>query len=193
MPLGTDYARQDCSLARSLELVGERWTLLILRDAFLGVRRFSDFQTHLDISKAVLSARLEALVAELQLENNVRFLGRRPHNRIMSLMSGADVFLHCSDHEGLPVSIHEAIAAGLPVIAARVGGIPDLVREGENGRLLGPDDERGFARAILELTGDVETRAKMAASSIEFARLNLSANAVIVKIEETIKAAIASA
>jgi len=64
MPLGTDYARQDCSLARSLELVGERWTLLILRDCFLGVRRFSDFQSHLDISKAVLSARLDALVAD---------------------------------------------------------------------------------------------------------------------------------
>ena len=56
MPLGTDYARQDCSLARSLEVVGERWTLLILRDCFFGVRRFSDFQAHLDISRAVLSA-----------------------------------------------------------------------------------------------------------------------------------------
>jgi DNA-binding HxlR family transcriptional regulator len=68
MPLGTDYARQDCSLARSLEVVGERWTLLILRDCFFGVRRFSDFQTHLDISKAVLSARLDALVADGLLE-----------------------------------------------------------------------------------------------------------------------------
>ncbi len=64
MPLGTDYARQDCSLARSLELVGERWTLLILRDCFWGVRRFSDFQAHLDISRAVLAARLDALVAD---------------------------------------------------------------------------------------------------------------------------------
>jgi DNA-binding HxlR family transcriptional regulator len=64
MPLGTDYVQQDCSLARALEAVGERWTLLILRDAFFGVRRFSDFQAHLDISKAVLSARLDALVAD---------------------------------------------------------------------------------------------------------------------------------
>jgi DNA-binding HxlR family transcriptional regulator len=64
LPLGTDYARQDCSLARALEIVGERWTILILRDCFLGVRRFSDFQVHLDISKAVLAARLDALVAE---------------------------------------------------------------------------------------------------------------------------------
>jgi DNA-binding HxlR family transcriptional regulator len=64
MPLGTDYERQDCSLARALEVVGERWTLLILRDAFLGVRRFSDFQAHLDISRAVLAGRLDTLVAE---------------------------------------------------------------------------------------------------------------------------------
>ncbi|RYB90479.1 transcriptional regulator [Nocardioides oleivorans] len=62
MALGTDYPRQDCGIARSLELVGERWTLLILRDCFLGVRRFSDLQAHLDVSRGVLAARLDALV-----------------------------------------------------------------------------------------------------------------------------------
>jgi DNA-binding HxlR family transcriptional regulator len=56
--LGKDYERQDCSLARALEVVGERWTLLIVRDAFYGVRRFNEFQAHLDIPKAVLSERL---------------------------------------------------------------------------------------------------------------------------------------
>ena len=61
MPLGTEYAQQDCSLARTLEVVGERWTLLILRDCFLGVRRFADFAAHLDISKAVLTERLGSL------------------------------------------------------------------------------------------------------------------------------------
>ena len=62
MALGVDYARQDCWLARALEVVGERWTLLVLRDCFFGVRRFSDFAAHLDISRAVLSQRLAALV-----------------------------------------------------------------------------------------------------------------------------------
>ena len=62
MPLGKDYAAQDCSLARALEDVGERWTLLVLRDCFFGVRRFTDLQAHLDISRAVLSARLADLV-----------------------------------------------------------------------------------------------------------------------------------
>jgi DNA-binding HxlR family transcriptional regulator len=66
--LGNDYRRQDCALARALETVGERWTLLIVRDAFFGVQRFSDFQVHLDIPKAVLSDRLAGLVEGAVLE-----------------------------------------------------------------------------------------------------------------------------
>jgi DNA-binding HxlR family transcriptional regulator len=63
MALPRDYTGQNCSLARSLELVGERWTLLIVRDAFYGVRRFSDFLAHLHIPRAVLTDRLAGLVA----------------------------------------------------------------------------------------------------------------------------------
>lgn len=66
--LGKDYVDQDCALARALEVIGERWTPLILRDAFYGVRRFSDFQGHLDIPKAVLTDRLNGLVADGLLE-----------------------------------------------------------------------------------------------------------------------------
>ena len=62
MPLPSDYATQSCPMARSLELVGERWTLLIVRDLFMGVHRFSDLVGHLDIPRAVLSARLTSLV-----------------------------------------------------------------------------------------------------------------------------------
>ena len=62
MALEREYEGQACALARSLEVVGERWTLLILRDLFFGVRRFSDLQVHLDIPRAVLSARLGRLV-----------------------------------------------------------------------------------------------------------------------------------
>jgi DNA-binding HxlR family transcriptional regulator len=66
--LGKDYEGQDCALARALEVVGERWSLLIVRDAFFGVRRFNDFQAHLDIPKAVLSDRLTWLAHEGVLE-----------------------------------------------------------------------------------------------------------------------------
>src|SRR6266487_6264640 len=66
--LGKDYEAQDCSLARALGVIGERWTLLIVRDAFYGVRRFNDFHAHLDVPKAVLSDRLSGLVEDGILE-----------------------------------------------------------------------------------------------------------------------------
>lgn len=60
--LGRDYPTQNCSVARALEVVGERWTLLILRDAFLGVTRFDGFARKLGIGESVLARRLATLV-----------------------------------------------------------------------------------------------------------------------------------
>lgn len=62
MSMTTTYEAQNCSLARALELIGERWTLLIIRDAFYGVRRFNHFRDHLDIPRAMLVERLATLV-----------------------------------------------------------------------------------------------------------------------------------
>ncbi|MFJ1767624.1 winged helix-turn-helix transcriptional regulator [Amycolatopsis sp. NPDC088138] len=64
MALPREYTGQACSIVRALEIVGERWTLLIVRDAVFGVRRFSDFLDHLGIPRAVLTERLEFLVGE---------------------------------------------------------------------------------------------------------------------------------
>src|SRR4051812_30506909 len=64
MTLPSTYADRNCSLARALEVVGERWTLLIVRDAFFGVRRFGDFVCQLKIPRAVLTNRLKSLVRE---------------------------------------------------------------------------------------------------------------------------------
>lgn len=69
--LGKDYDGQDCSLARALGVLGERWTLLIVRDAFFGVRRFNDFQAHLDVPKAVLADRLAGLVEDGVLRRRI--------------------------------------------------------------------------------------------------------------------------
>jgi DNA-binding HxlR family transcriptional regulator len=68
MALGKDYATQECSIARALEVVGERWTLLVIRDSLYGVRRYNDFLVHLGIPRAVLAARLQTLTAEGILE-----------------------------------------------------------------------------------------------------------------------------
>jgi DNA-binding HxlR family transcriptional regulator len=66
--LKRDYQGQNCSIARALEVVGERWTLLIVRDAFLGLQRFDEFQESLGIARNVLADRLNRLVAEGILE-----------------------------------------------------------------------------------------------------------------------------
>jgi DNA-binding HxlR family transcriptional regulator len=62
------YERENCSIARSLELIGERWTLLVLREAFTGARRFDEFAARLDIARNVLTTRLTLLVDEGVLE-----------------------------------------------------------------------------------------------------------------------------
>jgi len=69
--LHNTYAGQQCSVARALEVVGERWTILILRDAFLGVRRFDDFQRSLGIARNVLNTRLQRLVEAGLLERRL--------------------------------------------------------------------------------------------------------------------------
>src|SRR5260370_21486918 len=66
--LGRTYDDQNCSMARALELIGERWTILILRDAFLGVRRFDDFQRSLGLARNVLQTRLRRLGDEGVME-----------------------------------------------------------------------------------------------------------------------------
>ena len=62
------YDQQECSIARALEVLGDRWTLLVIRDAFLGVHRFDDFQRDLGVARNVLTDRLQRLVAEGILE-----------------------------------------------------------------------------------------------------------------------------
>lgn len=73
--LRRDYDGQNCSIARTLEIVGERWTLLIVRDCFLGLRRFEEFQQSLGIARNVLTDRLNRLVEEGILER-VRYSER---------------------------------------------------------------------------------------------------------------------
>jgi DNA-binding HxlR family transcriptional regulator len=79
--LHRDYDGQNCSIARSLEVVGERWTLLIVRDAFFGLTRFEEFQENLGIARNVLTDRLNRLVDEAILER-VPYSERRYEYRL---------------------------------------------------------------------------------------------------------------
>ena len=78
------FADMHCSIAQSLEVVGEWWTLLILRDAFLGVRRFEDFVERLGISRNVLTIRLDSLVAAGILERRPYDEGRGRYDYLLT-------------------------------------------------------------------------------------------------------------
>ena len=85
------YDNQNCSIARTLELVGERWTMLVLREAFLGRRRFEEYAERLGIARNVLSARLARLVDEGVLEK-VRYQDRPERFEYRLTAKGRDLW-----------------------------------------------------------------------------------------------------
>lgn len=111
--------------------------------------------------------KLKKQVEESGMTENVHFLGRRPRNEIAQLLQTADVLVAPSvpsqdgRREGIPVVLMEAMACGLPVIASRLSGIPELVQDGRSGILTPPGDAGAVANALVHLYCDPETRQEM--------------------------------
>lgn len=101
-------------------------------------------------------AGLEALARDLGLAGRVHFLGWR--RDLPRIHADLDVVALTSRNEGSPVSLIEAMAAARPVVATRVGGVPDLVEDGVSGLLVDAGDDRALAAAIVALAGDPERR-----------------------------------
>src|SRR5437588_11784769 len=89
--LRSDYANQNCSIARALEVVGERWSILVLREAFLGTHRFDETQRHLGVARNVLQARLERLV-QAEILKKVRYQDRPPRYEYRLTAKGVDLW-----------------------------------------------------------------------------------------------------
>ncbi|MFE9996990.1 winged helix-turn-helix transcriptional regulator [Streptomyces avermitilis] len=88
-----EVSTENCTVQRTLDLVGEKWTLLILRDAFNGVRRFDDFRRHMGLSEAVLADRLRKLVAAGILRTEpYREQGSRTRNAYRLTRKGRDLW-----------------------------------------------------------------------------------------------------
>jgi glycosyltransferase involved in cell wall biosynthesis len=104
-------------------------------------------------------AALQAQASSLSLGDAVLFLGYR--SDVPSLMAAADVIAVPSRAEGLPLVVLEAMALARPVVAARVGGVPDVVRHGETGFLVTPDAPVPLAERLLELLDDPALATRM--------------------------------
>lgn len=102
---------------------------------------------------------LRRLMAELGLESRVRLLGLR--DDVGRLLSAADVFVQPSRSEGLPLAVLEAMAAGLPVVATRVGGMAEAIVENETGLMVAPGDPAELAEALRRLLESTDLRIRM--------------------------------
>jgi glycosyltransferase involved in cell wall biosynthesis len=117
----------------------------------------------------------------------VRFLGPLSRERVLEVLAAADAVLLSSSWENFPHVLVEALALGTPVIATRVGGVPEIVEDGVNGLLVPPNDAAALALAIRRYFGDAELRARLqanAASSVA----RFSPDAVFDELDRTLRA-----
>jgi glycosyltransferase involved in cell wall biosynthesis len=105
---------------------------------------------------------VDSEVRRLGLAGVVELTGNRPD--VAELLAGSDIFVLSSNSEGLPLSILEAMAVGLPVVASRVGGIPEVVVDEETGLLVPPGSPGALAAALRRLIGDRDLRRRLGAA-----------------------------
>jgi glycosyltransferase involved in cell wall biosynthesis len=129
-------------VARLTKQKGHRWLLRAFREV---VDEFPP-ATLLLLGDGPLRAQLEQLAGKLALGERVRFAGWRTDVR--GLLPGADLFVLASEWEGFGLVLLEAMAAGLPIVATRVGAIPEVVLHGETGWLVEPQDADALADAV---------------------------------------------
>jgi glycosyltransferase involved in cell wall biosynthesis len=115
----------------------------------------------------------------------VRFLGALARGRVLEVMAAADAVVLSSAWENFPNVLVEALAVGTPVIATRVGGVPEIVEDGVNGLLVPPGDRQALAAAISRFIDDGALRARLEAAAVDSAQ-RFSLPSVVYRLEETL-------
>jgi len=132
------------------------------------------------IGDGPLRPHLESRVREIGLQDCFRFLGRR--RDIPEILSCADLFVLPSFAEGLPNSVLEAAAAGLPVIATQVGGIPEIIEHGASGLLVPPGDKQALVAAVRQFLKDPPFAARLGRAGQQRVRSRFSFDSVIAQL-----------
>ena len=121
--------------------------------------------------------RLEQLAHDLGIARSTYFVGYQ--EEVAGYYRLFDAFLLPSVNEGTPVSAIEALASGTPVVATRVGGVPDVVRDGIDGFLVEPGDTDAAAERLAELAGDPALRARLGTSGSAYVRARYSVDRLV--------------
>ncbi len=159
------------------ERKGHRYLL----EAAAALKRRGHKIEYLVAGEGPVRRELEERVKALNLGNEVRFCGFV--SDAPDFLSRIDIFILPSLYEGLGVAVLEAMAAGKPVIASRVGGLPELVADGETGFLVAPKNVDGLVEAIARLTDDESLAREMGRKGAARARANFSLEQMAAKNE----------
>lgn len=130
-----------------------------------------DFKV-LIFGEGILEKKLKKIAKNLKISNKIEWRGFVPYSKVPRALAQIDIFVYPSWHEGFGRSIMEALAMRKAVVATRVGGIPDLVKDGENGFLVEPHNPEMLAKKIDELIQDKDLREKFGIAGREWVSKN---------------------
>jgi glycosyltransferase involved in cell wall biosynthesis len=130
--------------------------------------------------------RLERIAQELGVSGRVYFAGQRSKKETLSLMAACDLFVLNSTYEGLPHTVLEAMALGLPVIATAVGGTPEVVRDGETGLLI-HSGNRALEKTLYALVTDEKTRRRLGEKAKKWVREHMSFQVMVTSTEKVLQ------
>lgn len=122
-----------------------------------------DFRCYL-VGDGELQPQIQQQIDRLDLGSLVKILGFQPHQQVVELLSQADVLVQPSISEGIPVAVMEGMAAGIPVVATSVTGVPELVKDGVTGLLVPSQNSMALTEAILKLYELPELRIQLGKS-----------------------------
>ena len=123
-----------------------------------------------------LKSKLIKMSENLRIHDKIEWRGFVSYNKVPEALSQIDVFVYPSWHEGFSRSIMEALAMEKAVVATNVGGIPDLIKNGENGFLVNPHNPKELAEKILELINNQDLRAKFGKNGRQYVSGNFEWN-----------------
>jgi glycosyltransferase involved in cell wall biosynthesis len=154
---------------------------VLVRAAALLVRDFPRLRV-LIVGDGDERVRVEALVEQLGLGDHVLLTGARTD--VPDILGALDVAVMPSDYEGIPLSILEFMDAGKPIVASRVGGIPEVIEEGVHGVLVPPRDEAALAAAIGRLLRDTDAAREMGTRARDRCRREFSLDRTVERLQQ---------
>lgn len=183
-----DELRSEFGVSDDQHLIVYMGRLRTVKGVEYGIRAFASAFRQVPNTRMVLAGEgdqrsiLSSLVARLGISEQVEFLGVR--NDVPELLNAADSVLMPSLNEGFPRTAIEAMAAGKPVIATRVGGTPEAVIDGQTGILVPSKDSEALSAAIVQLVSDTELQARLGSNGRARAEQNYSVDRYVSKLDE---------